>query len=203
MDSTRACAHGTSVKIAAATAAVRRSTMLTDEVSSSERWSIAYVRKIDGRKRLVHLTLSARECSSRADRPASAALLQRGDVALRFPHVELARAADLHLRVGDHLDPVRDPADRATDGEHHREHVERDAERLVDDAGVEIDVRIELALDEELVPEGDLLQPHRELHARVAAVLCEHLVRDTLDDARARVVGVIDAVAEAFEAPGI
>src|SRR3546814_20975215 len=57
--------------------------------------------------------------------------------------VDLPRAADLELRVFLLLEPVRDPAGGAGDGEHHREHLGRDAQRLVDDAGVEVDVRVQ------------------------------------------------------------
>ena len=62
-----------------------------------------------------------------------------------------------------HLEPLRDPARQPADREHHREHVHRDAERLVDDARVEVDVRVELVADEVLVLERDLLELHRDL----------------------------------------
>src|SRR5262245_48159995 len=63
---------------------------------------------------------------------------------------ELARPADLVLRVGDHLLPLRDPADGAREREDAGEHRHRDAERALHDAGVEIDVRIQLAAHEVL-----------------------------------------------------
>src|SRR5215218_10255506 len=62
----------------------------------------------------------------------------------RRPGVELARAADLLRRVLDHLLPLRDPADRAGEREQHREHRRREAHRLQGDAGIEIDIWIEL-----------------------------------------------------------
>src|ERR1700758_2851554 len=58
------------------------------------------------------------------------------------PGVELARTADAHARVGDHLLPVRHPAYGARDGEHHREHRAWDADRAVDHAGIEVDVGV-------------------------------------------------------------
>jgi hypothetical protein len=54
----------------------------------------------------------------------------------------------LNVRIAAHFHPLRDPARQAADREQHGEHVHRDAERLVDDARVEVDVRVELALDE-------------------------------------------------------
>ena len=88
-------------------------------------------------------------------------------VALRRAGVELARAADAHRRIGNHLLPVRHPAHGARDREHHGEHRARNAERAVDDARVEIHVRVELARDEVFVLERDLLEAQRELEQRV------------------------------------
>src|SRR5699024_2015047 len=68
--------------------------------------------------------------------------------ALRVAGVDLARTSDLGLRVVDHLLPLGDPARQATDREQHREHLGGEADGLVDDAGVEVDVRVEAALDE-------------------------------------------------------
>src|SRR5262245_43080800 len=73
-----------------------------------------------------------------------ATLLERDVLTLARTGVDLARAADLRLRILDHLFPVRDPAGQAAEREHHREHVRRDAHRAVDDAAVEVDVRVEL-----------------------------------------------------------
>src|SRR3546814_5513650 len=50
---------------------------------------------------------------------------------------------------------------------HHREHLGRDAQRLVDDARVEVDVRVQLALHEVIVLERRLFQAHRDLEHRV------------------------------------
>src|SRR5260221_3886326 len=62
--------------------------------------------------------------------------------------VELARAADLVLGIGDHLLPLRDPADGARERKDAGEHRHGDAQGALHDSGVEIDVRIELALNE-------------------------------------------------------
>ena len=53
------------------------------------------------------------------------------------------------------LEPVREPAGHTGDGEDGREQVARNAEALVDDAGVEIDVRVD-ALGAELDDGGSL-----------------------------------------------
>src|SRR5689334_424322 len=60
---------------------------------------------------------------------------------------DLTRARDLLIGVGQHLLPLGEPADDARDGEEDREHLHGEPHRLVDQAGVEVDVRIELALD--------------------------------------------------------
>ena len=71
------------------------------------------------------------------------------------------------LGVVVHLDPVGDPAGQAAHGEQHREHLHGNAEGAVDDAGVEIDVGIELPLDEVRVAEGDLLQFLGDVEQRI------------------------------------
>src|SRR5690606_18893715 len=83
--------------------------------------------------------------------------------------VQLAGTADLGGRGVDHLAPLGDPAGQPADREQDGEHVGREAHRLVDQAGVEVDVRVELALDEVVVLEGGLLQLHRQVQQRVAA----------------------------------
>src|SRR6185312_9020152 len=61
--------------------------------------------------------------------------------------IELPRPANALRRILDHLFPLGDPPDGAGDGEQHREHVGREAERLQGDAGIEVDVGVELLLD--------------------------------------------------------
>ncbi len=48
--------------------------------------------------------------------------------------IELAGAEDPGFRVGDHLAPMRNPADRARDGENRREHRRRQAQSAEDNA---------------------------------------------------------------------
>src|SRR4029079_12768960 len=135
--------------------------------------------------------------------------LQGGLLPLRHRHKfappgsgkELSRAADLLIGIRDQLAPLRAHTHGARQGEDRREHRDRNAERLVDDAGVEIHVRIELALDEILVLERDLLQRDGELEQLVVLEieLFQHLVAGLLDDLGARVVVLVDAVTETHQ----
>ena len=108
-------------------------------------------------------------------------------------------------RILDHLLPLGDPADGARDGEQHREHVGREAERLQRDARIEVDIRIELLLDEVVVRQRDALELERDLQDRIVAMPhgVEHLVAGLLHDLRPRIVVLVDAVAEAHEAERI
>src|SRR5579872_4521110 len=54
---------------------------------------------------------------------------------------KLPRTADLVLRVGHHLVQLRDPADGAREREDRREELHRDADRLLYDARIEVDIR--------------------------------------------------------------
>src|SRR5258708_29145839 len=74
-------------------------------------------------------------------------LVDRFYLATDGAFVKLPRAADLVLGVGDHLLPLRNPADRAREREDAGEHRHRDAQRALHDAGIEIDVRIQLSTD--------------------------------------------------------
>src|SRR5208282_6101655 len=131
----------------------------------------------------------------------SSALRHRLDVPAGSPGIELARAADLLLRIGDHLVPLRDPADGPRQREDGREQPHRYADRALHDAGVEVDVRIELALHEIVVLERDLLQRHGQLEQAVVVQpqVLEHLVAGLAHELRARVVVLVYAVPEAHE----
>src|SRR5208282_1831824 len=73
------------------------------------------------------------------------ALRNRHEIAPPRTDIELARARNFLVGIADHLVPLRDPADGARHREHRGEHASRNADRLVDDARVKIDVRIQLA----------------------------------------------------------
>src|SRR6266481_2005942 len=94
-------------------------------------------------------------------------LVSRFHFALGRSLVELARPADLVLGIGDHLLPLRDPAHSAREREDAGEHRHRDAQRALHDAGVEVDVGIELAAEEIIVLERDALELQRKLEQAV------------------------------------
>src|SRR5580658_1680205 len=73
------------------------------------------------------------------------------DVTQFLSDVYLARAGDFLLRVGGAFLPLGQPAGHAADREQDREHRDREAHRLVDDAGVEVHVRVQLVADEIVV----------------------------------------------------
>src|SRR6185503_7697837 len=73
----------------------------------------------------------------------------------RVADVHLLWPRDLLIGVEQHLLPLRDPARRSRNRKQHREHRHREAQRLIDEAGVEVHVRIQPARDEVLVLEGD------------------------------------------------
>src|SRR5579885_3434870 len=135
-------------------------------------------------------------------RRRSLATLRHGHVVTpRMTGIELARAPDLLHRVFDHLVPLCDPADRPRDGEEDGEHRDREPHGAQDDAGIEIDIWVELAIDEIAVLERDALQLHREVEKRLVADAerVEHLVAGFPQHGGARVVVLVDAVAEAHE----
>eukprot|EP00962_Isochrysis_galbana_P035023 scaffold11940_cov106-Isochrysis_galbana.AAC.2 len=72
--------------------------------------------------------------------------------------VELARPRDALARVQEGLVPLCEPATCASHSEEDGEHVRWDAQRPQDDARVEVDVGVKLALDKVLVAERDGLE---------------------------------------------
>ena len=90
------------------------------------------------------------------------------------------------------LEHVRGPARDAADGEDRREEIDRDAERVIGGRRVEIDVRIQLLLGLD-----QRLDPLRHLEPlRLAGALPE-IARHLPQVRRARILGVVHAVAEA------
>ena len=108
---------------------------------------------------------------------------------------------DLLLRgLGDFL-PVRNPAGHPADGEDDGEHLGRDADGLEDDARVEVDVRVEVALLEVRVVERGFFEAHGDGQERVVdAEDLEDLVALGLDDLGPRVVVLVHAVTKAHQA---
>src|SRR5262245_61837263 len=100
---------------------------------------------------------------SRAERGSLFPARNRYVVALRGAGIELARTADLLVRILDHFLPLRNPADRTRNPKQHREHRGREPHRLERDAGIEVDVGIELLLDEIIVMQRDPLELHGDI----------------------------------------
>src|SRR4051794_33574586 len=87
--------------------------------------------------------------------PSAFALIDGNIAPLAVSGIDLPRPRDFLLRVAQQLLPLRQPPRRARNRKQYREHIERKADRLIDQAGVEIDVRVQLARDEVVVLEGD------------------------------------------------
>src|SRR6267378_7879175 len=157
---------------------------------------------------LYKVTIPRRERLSRACRGgefskripcALTALVDRNVMARVMPQIDLARAGNFLLGIQEHLFPLRDPAGSAGNGEEDGKHGHRETHRLINEAGVEVHVGVELALDEVIVLEGDALALESDFEERVLAHELEDFVRDVLDDARAGIVILVDAMAEAHE----
>src|SRR5882762_421976 len=133
---------------------------------------------------------------------ANLALFQRQVISPRGAGIELARTADSHMRVGDHFLPMGNPTGGARDGEHDREHGTRNSESAVDDARIEIDVRVQLARYKVVVFESDFLELQRKFEQRVIALahLFKHAVTHAADDLGTRVDIFVDAVTKAHQA---
>ena len=113
--------------------------------------------------------------------------------------VDLAWAHNLVLGVLNELIPMGEPSCESGKGEHNREHLGGDAKGLVDDTGVEIDVRVKLALDEVLVREGDTLELHGNINHGLTADDGENIIGKLTDKSGTRVKVLVDAVTEAHE----
>ena len=124
-----------------------------------------------------------------------------GDVFLiHWADVNLTRAADATGGVFHHFAVIGNPAGHTTDGEDDGEHLGRDAERAHDDAAVKIHVGIKFAFDEIRIMQRGLLERLGDVEQRVVNFeLRQHDVAGVLDDFCARVVILVNAMAEAHE----
>ncbi len=106
------------------------------------------------------------------------------------------------MGIGHHFLPLRHPTGGARDGEHHGEHGARNSQRAVNDARVEVHVRIQLARHEVLVLERDFLQFQRQLEQRIVdlAELLQHSIAHAANDLGARIEVLVDAVPESHQA---
>src|ERR1035441_9119997 len=104
------------------------------------------------------------------------AVLYGYNIPRRLAGVDLPRTGDLLLGVGDQFLPLGQPPGSAGDGEQDGEDLRFESHSLIHDAGVEVDVGIELALDEVVVLKGDALQFQGDIQLGIAAGDFEYLV---------------------------
>src|ERR1043165_243161 len=108
-----------------------RSVAMNRNDSPRSYTSRTFPRRASGKGRDVSriAAVMARDCSS--------ALLDRNEVSSSRSRVNLPRPRDLLVGIDQHFLPLRQPAGDARNREEHREHVDRELQRLVDQAGVE------------------------------------------------------------------
>ena len=93
---------------------------------------------------------------------------------------------------------MADPTHRPTNGEHGGEHAGWNAQGLVDDARVEVDIGIELALYEIVVFEGNALELHGQIQQRIGLTqLSQHFMAGFANDGGARVKVLIHPMTKA------
>src|SRR5437879_6212954 len=126
-------------------------------------------------------------------------LIDRNVMTRVVSHIDLARARNFLLGVEEHLFPLRDPTGGARNREEDGKHGHRETHRLINEAGVEVHVWIELALHEVFVFESDTLAFESDFEERVLAHEFEDFVSDVLDDAGARIVILVDAMTKPHE----
>ncbi len=92
------------------------------------------------------------------------------------------------------------PANSTRQGKDDGEHAGRNADGLEDDARVEVHVRIQVALGEVRIVEGNLFQLHGQIQLWIVDTqLAQHLVAGLLHDLCARVEVLVDAMPEAHQ----
>ena len=94
---------------------------------------------------------------------------------------------------------MRKPTSHAGDSEEHGVHLDREAHGLIDEARVEVDVRVELAAHEVVIGECGFFELEGNIEKFVLAGLLEYVVGDLLDDLGPRVVVLVHAMAEALK----
>src|ERR1700704_202124 len=122
------------------------------------------------------------------------ALIDRNVMARIVSKVDLAWPGNFLLGVEEHLFPLGDPPGSARNREQDGKHGHGETHRLINEAGVKIDVGIELALHEVFVFEGNALALESDFEQRVLAHELENFISDVLDDAGARIVILVDAM---------
>src|SRR5712664_981420 len=163
-----------------------------------DTWAVQPLYKLTIRDWLG-LSSASRRKYSKCIRCSRISLIDRNVMTRVVPEIDLPWARNLLLGVEEHLFPLRDPAGSARNGEEHGEHGHRKTHRLINQAGVKVHVGIELALHEVFVFESDALALKSDFEEGILAHEFEDFVRDVLDDAGARIVILVDAMAESHE----
>lgn len=118
-------------------------------------------------------------------------------------HVHLAWPTDAIGVLVHHLAPMGHPPYRTRHCEQHREHVLGNADGLVDDTRVEIDIRVQLTLDEVVVCQGLLLQIDGQVQERLCLVVLDGLqdrIAHLLHDSRTWVEVLVYSMSETHQA---
>src|SRR5699024_4910 len=113
--------------------------------------------------------------------------------------VNLARTVNLGVQC-QLLTVLSDPTWETTDCEQCGEELGWEAHCAVDQTGVEVYVRVELAGYEVIIRQSNLFQLHCQIQQFIATEVLEYLVCGLLDDGCAWVVVLVHAVAEAHQA---
>src|SRR6266513_6283452 len=104
-------------------------------------------------------------------------LIDRKVMTRVVPEIDLPRARNFLLGVQEHLFPLRNPAGSTRNRKQNGKHGHRETHRLINEAGVEIHVGIELALHEVFVFESDALALESDFEKGVLAHKFEDFVR--------------------------
>jgi len=113
--------------------------------------------------------------------------------------IDLARSDNLVIGVFHEFRPVSKPSSESRESEEDSEHLSGDAKGLVDNSGVEIDVRVKLSLDEVVIGERDLLEGHGNINHRFTTDNGEDIVGNLTDDSGSGVKVLVDSVAETLK----
>src|SRR5581483_4556220 len=126
-------------------------------------------------------------------------LVHGHEIALVMADVKLPGTGNLLLRIREHLLPLSQPANRAWNGKKDGEHRGLEAHGLVDDSRVKVYVGIELTLGEVFIFQRDPLQLQGNLQLGVFAGDFEDLVGGPFNNPRARIIVLVDPVAESHQ----
>jgi len=116
-------------------------------------------------------------------------------ISLSETSVDLLRSHDDVFAV-EELHPVSNPSRTTGNSEKHGHEVGIEAECALDDASVEVHVRLQFLLNEVFVTQGNLFQLDRDVDQGVFAQNVEGLLTQFLHDACTRVLVLVDSVAE-------